>query len=132
MIVATTTVVNAQSLTTGGITQLTQTTANAATSGYIYSIRLNAGAAMHDPSKRIRLFYTSSPYNISTTGNASQIALQETARWLEVQWGERNPGADIVFDSSLEILTGGYIYSWLQQPTFTSAVTYTLTLIELS
>lgn len=132
MIIATSTVTNAQSVGgTTGTVQLTQTTANTSTSAYVVSVKLLLGASMYDPSQKLKVWYTSSPYNVSTTGNAAATQHQYTARWMDVQLGMRNPGDTIIMDSSLEVLTGTYIYIWIEAGTYSPVVTATITLTEL-
>lgn len=132
MIIATSTVTNNQAVGgTTGVVQLTQTAANTTTSAYILSVKLTLGASMYDPSQKLKVWYTSSPYNVSTTGNAAATQHQYTARWMDVQLGQRNPGDIIIMDSSLEVLTGGYIYIWIEAGSYSPTVAVTITLTEL-
>lgn len=132
-IVATTTVVSAQAVGgTPGFVQLTKTSADSTTSAYVVSTKILCGAAVYDPGQRLKLYYTSSPYDISTTANAAALQLKSTARTMDLQLGQQLPGDTIILDSTLEVLTGGYIYIWLDSPTVSPVYTVTITLIELS
>lgn len=130
-IAASTAVISAASVTTAGVSNLSKTTANASTSAYILSIKVTLGSGSY-PNQKLQARYTSSPYDISTSANLAQLQLQGTARWHDMDISKWAAGETRIEDTTLEVITGGFIYVWLEGATYSPALTVTVTLVELA
>jgi len=104
-------------------------TAQATTSAFVVTPRVTNGAAGYDPANEIVVRYTSSSFSL-TMSAATIAALAPTARFVSVK-PAREGGGVVIKDSSLEPITGGYIYLWCDIPTVAVAQTLDVNLVEV-
>lgn len=100
----------------------------ATTSGVVVSAKLTAGAGQSvDPKKQIRVWFTTSPWDISS-GIPVQFELD--ANMLELN-NPQGPSGVRVTTSELAINQGGYLNYWLEVPSFAVAGTLSLDCVEI-
>ena len=103
-------------------------TRNAATTAFVLSLRLTNGVAEYDRHAEVRVWYSSSPYSVSAALGAVQ--LKQTARYVDIRPSNLAAGV-MIKDSSLEPITGDFIYFWCDIPAVVVAQTLDVTLVEL-
>jgi hypothetical protein len=129
MILATTTLINAQAVgDTPGTVQSVKTSANAGTKFFIITAQITYGAKLYEPESKIKFYYTSSPVDLTTT--TGPISLRSGAQYITISNAGRAPGAVVAVNSDFEVLSGQYIYTWLETPTLSPTVTISSFLVE--
>jgi hypothetical protein len=129
MILATTTLINAQAVGgTPGTVQSVKTSANAGTKFFTVTAQITYGAGLYAPDQKIKFYYTSSPVDLTTT--TGPISLRSGAPFITISNAGRSPGDIVAVSSDFEVLSGAYIYTWLETPTFSPTVTVSMFLVE--
>lgn len=103
-------------------------TLNAATTAYVITPRLTNGAAAYDPAQVVRVWYTTSSFSLTAAQAVAQ--LDTTARYIDVRFKPLNGQVNIK-DSTLENVTGGYLYLWCDVPNLATAATLDVNAVEL-
>lgn len=103
-------------------------TANAATSAYLLGVRVTAGAGV-TLTGTVRVWFSSSSFSITAAQGA--IYLRPTARYVDVPLNAVASSAVLIKDSTLEPLTGGYIYLWCEIPNLGTAATLDVNCVEV-
>lgn len=106
----------------------TKITAQTDTSGFIVSAKLTNGAAAYHQNGVVRVFATSS--NFSTTAALAPQQLRQQAVSFDVR-PEPSSGLIAINKSELQVLTGGYIYFWLELPKVATSQTLDVSVIEI-
>lgn len=115
---------------TAGVVGGTKTTAQSSTTAYIISAQVTAGAGLPFPAPRTptRVYYTSSPFSY-TAGAQAAARLSPTARYFDLPIPAA--GSEVLAkDGTLEVLTGQYIYMWIETEKFTNPITVAVSLQE--
>lgn len=132
----TTTLNNAQSIGTstnvGPRLHPVKTTLQAGTTAFSITTLLTMANAKAIPGQSlVRVWYISSPYNLTAAQATTQLA--QAARFVEVR-----PNTDPLTqglissrNSFIEAVQGSYVYTWLELPAFADAATLTTTLVEV-
>lgn len=102
-------------------------TLQASTTAFVISGRIT-NVTTNDPKKITRVWYSTSSYNF-TTAQAIKY-LRATARYVDVR-PIADSGTGIVMDSSLEPVTGNYLYLWCEIPADTVDQVIDVNIIEL-
>lgn len=103
-------------------------TANAASTAFNVAARVTDGAGPTNPGT-VRVWFSSSSFNI--TAAVAVAALGTTARYLDVNLVDSRGSQIIIRDSTLEPLTGGYIYLWCSIPSLGTAATLDVNVVEV-
>lgn len=103
-------------------------TLNAATTCFVITPRITNGAASYDPANEIIVRYSTSSFSITAAQAVSQLDC--TSRYVPVKMKPNN-GAVAIKDSSLEPVTGGYLYLWCEIPKLSVAATLDVNVVEL-
>lgn len=98
------------------------------TTAFVIAAKVTNGAAGYTPQQEIRIWYSSSSFSVLAADAAA--ALHDTARYLDVKPDALAGGIEIK-DSSLEPITGDYIYLWCDIPTVAVAQTLDVNVVEL-
>lgn len=98
------------------------------TTAFVITGRVTNGAAAYDPANEVIIWYSTSSFSI--TAAAAAVQLRPTARYLSIKVSNLAAGV-VIKDSSLEPVTGGYLYLWCDIPTFSVAATLDVNAVEL-
>tara|TARA_R110000868_G_scaffold160977_9_gene390838 strand:+ start:75 stop:467 length:393 start_codon:yes stop_codon:yes gene_type:complete len=100
----------------------------AATSGLVITGQLTNGAALTlDRKARIRVWFSTSPFDVAS-GIPAQF--KDDAKMFEL-YLSGNPSGIKVTTSEFVINQGGYLYYWLECPTFSVAASLNLSAVEV-
>lgn len=100
----------------------------ATTTAFIVTLRLTNGADTYMQKNEIVVWYSTSSFSI--TAAAAVAALRPTARYISIK-PPQGAGVVAIKDSSLEPVTGGFLYLWCDLPTFLTAATLDVNTVEL-
>lgn len=128
----TTTVINAQSIGTGsnvGVpVHASKLTCEALTTAYVINAQLTNGAARYSRSNEVRIWYASSPYNMTASQAADRC--KQSARYLKI-FGREDPSSITVQDTEVEVLSGQFLYIWLEVANQPAAQTISVIVTQL-
>jgi len=100
----------------------------ATTTAFVITPRVTNGAGEYIEASEVIIWYSGSSYSV--TAAAAPELLRKTARFVSVK-PSRNSSVAIAIDSSIEPVTGSYIYLWCSIPTVTVAQTLDVNVVEL-
>lgn len=100
----------------------------ATTTAYVITARITNGTDGYKQAQELRIWFTSSSFSITAAQAVTQ--LKSTARYLDIK-PSPDSGDVRIKDSSLEPITGSYIYFWCDIPTVTTAQTLDVNLVQL-
>lgn len=103
-------------------------TAVATTTAFVICPRITNGAGDYNPASELVVWYSSSSYSV--TAAQAAVQLRPTARFVSLKPSPKGSGV-VIKDSTLEPLTGPYIYLWCDVPTFSVAATLDVNVVEL-
>lgn len=103
-------------------------TLQAATTAYVITIRLTNGADAYISKAEVIIWYSTSSFSI--TAAQAVLQLKPTARYVTIKPSSLG-SAILIKDSSLEPVTGGFLYLWCDIPTVVTAQTLDVNTVEL-
>jgi hypothetical protein len=100
----------------------------ATTTAFVITPRVTNGAAGYNPGNEITVWYSSSSYSVSAAQAVKLV--RGTARTVSVKPSPLAAG-DVLRDSTLEPVTGSYIYLWCDIPAASVAQSLSVNVVEL-
>ncbi len=104
-------------------------TAASTTTAFLLSARITAGAGPLTPNSVVRVWFTSTSFNIAAGVGPAQLGT--TARYVDLLFTSPTGGQVQIKDGTLEPLTGPYIHYWVSVPGLGTAATLDVNLVEL-
>jgi hypothetical protein len=118
---------------TGGHGNASQTTANTSTSAFVIRGKIDFTAIQNEPGSEFTVYYASLHDDLSSpTAAALVAALYKTAKAFSYSFPAVVPSGSVVyFNTELEVLTGEYVYVWVESPKTLNTFDLTLDLVEI-
>lgn len=100
----------------------------AGSSGAVISLRLTQNGKPLDARTKVRCYYTTSPFSITAANAVTQMV--NNTRHVDVATSD-DKAAVRIKDSSLDPVSGQYLYFWFDVPEFTADASLDATVTEL-